>query len=78
MSATVRTCAYDGAVYAMGDSCPTCGAQHSTADVALERVRAQQLDTGGQLHDLAPAHERLRLVHAGAGAARRTDVPSHR
>jgi hypothetical protein len=62
MSATVRTCAYDGAVYATGDRCPQCGAQHSTADVALERIRVnQQLDVDGQLHDLAPTHERLRL-----------------
>jgi hypothetical protein len=36
------------------------GAQHTPADVALER-RAQQLDIDGQLHDLAPTHERLRL-----------------
>lgn len=40
MSATVRTCAYDGTPYRMGDACPTCGARHSTADVALERMRA--------------------------------------
>lgn len=54
MSATVRICAYDGARYLMSESCPQCGARHSTADLALERMRTAAAENQRERATSAP------------------------